>query len=43
MSDTEYYPSGDSNLSFYVGGDILDLLFLYGFLKIFPCINAKIW
>ena len=29
MSDTEYDPSGNSNLSFHVGVDILNLLLLY--------------
>ena len=27
MSDTEYGPSGNSNSSFHVGADILNLLF----------------
>ena len=31
MSDTEYGPSGNSNSSFHVGADILNLLFLYDF------------
>ena len=29
MSDTEYDPSGNSNLSFHVGADILNLLLSY--------------
>ena len=29
MSDTEYDTSGNSNSSFHVGADILNLLFLY--------------
>ena len=29
MSGTEYDPSGNSNSSFHVGADILNLLFLY--------------
>ena len=40
ISDSEYDPSGNSNSSFHVGADILNL-FLYDF-YIFPCIvNAK--
>ena len=31
MSDMEYDPSGNSNLSFHVGADVLNLLFLYDF------------
>ena len=43
MSDTEYDPSGNSNSSFHVGADILNLLFLYDFFYIFPCIvNARV-
>ena len=30
MSDTEYDPSGNSNILFHVGADILNLLLLYG-------------
>ena len=42
--DIEYDPSGNSNSSFHVRADILDLLFLYEFFYFFPCIvNAKIW
>ena len=41
MSNTEYDPSGNSNLSFHVGADILNLLLLYK-LYVFPrVINAK--
>ena len=29
MSDIEYDPSGNSNSSFHVGADILNLLLLY--------------
>ena len=36
ISDIEHDPSGNSNLSFHVGTDILNLLFLYDFLRIFP-------
>ena len=44
ISETEYDPSGDSNSSFYVGADILDLLCLHDFFFIFSCIiNAKVW
>ena len=32
MSGIEYDPSGNSNSSFHVGAEILNLLFLYGFL-----------
>ena len=35
LSDTEYYPSGNSNLSFHIGADILDLLLLYELLLFF--------
>ena len=35
MSNTEYDPSGNSNLSFHVGADILNLLFLFEFFYIF--------
>ena len=48
MSDTEYDPSGNSNSSFHVGADILNLLLLYErivivFIVIFPrVINTKI-
>ena len=35
MSDTEYGPLGNSNSSFHVGADILNLLFLYGFFMFF--------
>ena len=31
MSDIEYDPSGNSNSLFYVGAEILNLLFLYDF------------
>ena len=37
MSDTEYDPSGNSNSSFDVVVDILNLLFLYDFFYIFSC------
>ena len=32
MSDAKYDPSGNSNSSFHVGVDILNLLFSYDFL-----------
>ena len=32
ICDIEYAPSGNSKSSFYVGADILNLLFLYDFL-----------
>ena len=32
--NTEYDPSSNSNLPFHVGDDVLNLLFLYDFLKI---------
>ena len=35
MSDTEYEPSGNLNLSFHVGADILNLLLLHEFFKFF--------
>ena len=35
MSDTEYDPSGNSNLSFHVGADILNSLLLYEFFMFF--------
>ena len=35
MSNTEYDPSGSSNLSFHVGADILNLLLLYEFFMFF--------
>ena len=35
MSDTEYDRSGNSNLSFHVGADILNLLLLYEFFMFF--------
>ena len=31
ISDAEYDPSGNSNFSFHVGTDILNLLFFYDF------------
>ena len=34
----EYDPSGNSNLSFYVEADVLNLLLLYEFFYIFPYI-----
>ena len=37
VSDTEYDLSFNSNFSFHVGADTLNLLFLYN-LYIFPCI-----
>ena len=33
--DSEYDPSGNSNLSFHIGADILNLLFLYSILCYF--------
>ena len=36
MSETEYDPSGKSNLSFQVGAEILNLLLLYTDLMFFP-------
>ena len=39
----EYDPLGNSNLSFHFGANILDFLFLFDFLNIFPCVvYAKI-
>ena len=35
MSDTEYDTSGNSNSSFHVGADILNLLFLYYIIILF--------
>ena len=35
ISDAEYDQSGNSNSSFHVGADILNLLFLYDFLIFF--------
>ena len=37
MFDTEFgnYPSGNSNLSFKVGANILNLLFLYNYFILF--------
>ena len=35
MFDTEYNPSGNSNRSFDVGADILNVLFLYDFFTFF--------
>ena len=35
MSETEYSVSGNSNSSFHVRADILNLLFLYDFLYFF--------
>ena len=35
MSDTEYDPSGNSNFSFHVGVDVLDLLFFIIFCLLF--------
>ena len=44
ISVTEYDASGNSNLSFHVGADILNLLLLYELFYIFPSvINTKIW
>ena len=40
ISDAGYNPSGSSSLSFKVGADVLNLLFLY---KFFIFVNAKIW
>ena len=34
ISDTKYDPLGNSNLSFHVLVDVLNLLFLYNFLKL---------
>ena len=44
MSNTEYDPSGNSNSSFHVRADILNLLFLYDFFRfyIYCIVNAKI-
>ena len=43
MSYIEYDLSGNSNSLFNVGVDLLNLLFLYDFFHIFPCIvNAKV-
>ena len=51
ISDTESNPSGNSNVSFHLGADILNLflcfytcfLLLWDF-YIFPCVvDAKIW
>ena len=42
-SGAEYDPSGNSNSLLHFGADILNLLFLYDFFYIFPCIvNAKV-
>ena len=42
MSDIEYYSSGNSNSSFYVGAHILNILFLHDIFYICLCIvNAK--
>ena len=38
ISDIEYDPLGNSSSSFHVVDDILNLLFLYDFFYIFPCI-----
>ena len=35
MSETEYEPSGNSNLSFHAGADILNLLLLYDIFMFF--------
>ena len=35
MSDTEYNPPDNSNISFHVGVDFLNLLFLYDFFIFF--------
>ena len=35
MSDVEYDPSGNSNSTFHVVADILNLLFLYDFFIFF--------
>ena len=35
ISDIEFDPSGDSNSSYYVRADILNLLFLYSFFMFF--------
>ena len=44
ISDTEYDPSGNSNLSFHVRADILNLLLLYELFYVSSCvINAKVW
>ena len=43
MSDTEYEPFGNSNLSFHVGADIFNLLLLYEFCYLSTCVlNTKI-
>ena len=39
--DAEYEPSGNSNLSFHVGADILNLLLFYELFMFFQT-NAKI-
>ena len=39
ISDTEYDPSGNSKLTFHVGADKLNLLFLYKFL----CFSLYSW
>ena len=44
MSDIEYNPSGNSNSSFQVVADNLDLLLLYDLFYIFSSIvNIEIW
>ena len=43
VSDTEYDPSGNSNLLFYGGADILNLLFYINF-SISSCIvHTLVW
>ena len=51
MSDIEYDLSGNSNFSFHVRADILNLLFLYDFFYVVSCyvhvkfmlVHANIW
>ena len=41
MSDAEYGPPGNSSFPFFVGGEMLNLLFLYNFF-IFFHVNTMI-
>ena len=44
MLDIAYESLANSNSFFHVGADVLNLLFLYDFFYIFPCIvNAKFY